>query len=115
MPDTDVLPDTATSPAEAQELEASAGHYVTASLCGKPVKVVPPGAWRQSWQRKLKAGDMDAFAAAVIAPDDLDLYYELDPTNDEVGEFLADAGELAGESLGKSSGPQPSSRRTRKP
>lgn len=111
---TDTPPDLADDPAGAQEVEATAGHYVTASLAGKPVRLIPPGAWRQSWQRMLKAGDTDAFAELVIAPEDYDLYVELDPTNDEMGEFLADAGEIAGESLGKSSGPRGSSKRTRK-
>lgn len=107
-------PEPLVSAAEAQEVDADPNKYVTASLCGKPVRVIPPGAWRQSWQRALKMGDLDAFAAAVIHPDDLDLYDDLDPTNDEFGEFTQDAGELAGESLGKSGGPNRSSRRMRR-
>ncbi|MER5461676.1 hypothetical protein ABT010_13500 [Streptomyces sp. NPDC002668] len=99
--------------AEAQEIEAT-GHYVTAELCGKDMEVVPPGAWRQSWQRKLKAGDMDAFLEEVLSPASYELYLDLDPTNDEIGEFLNTAGEAAGEPLGKSSGPRASSRSTRK-
>ena len=101
------------TPAEAQEIEAT-GHFVTAALCGKDLEIVPPGAWRQSWQRKLKAGDMDAFLEMVLSPDSYETYLELDPTNDEIGEFLNDAGEAAGEPMGKSSGPSASSRRTRK-
>ena len=101
------------TPAEAQEIEAT-GHYVTAQLCGKDLEAVPPGAWRQSWQRKLKAGDMDAFLEEVLSPDSYELYLELDPTNDEIGEFLNIAGEAAGEPLGKSSGPKASSRSTRR-
>jgi hypothetical protein len=105
--------DTPADPAEAQEIEAR-GHYVTAALCGEPMRIIPPGAWRQSWIRKLNAGDIDAFADQVIHPDDLDLYDEIDPTNDEVGQFIADASELAGEPMGKSSGPSRSTRRTRR-
>jgi hypothetical protein len=99
--------------AEAQEIEAT-GHYVTAALCGKTLEIVPPGAWKQSWQRKLKAGDMDAFLEDVLSPDAYDTYLDLDPTNDEIGEFLNTAGEVAGESMGKSSGPRASSRSTRR-
>lgn len=102
------------SPAEAQELEADQGHYVTASLCGKDVRVIPPGAWRMSWQRALKNGDFDVFADKVMHPDDLSLFEELDPTNDEFGEFVADAASKSGEPLGKSSGPSRSSKPTRK-
>lgn len=98
-------------PHQAQEIEAL-GHYVTASLCDEPVRIVPPGAWRQSWQEHLHAGRLGKFARYVIHPDDMDLYEELDPTNDEIGQFFSDAAELSGESLGKSHGPARSSRRT---
>lgn len=101
------------TPAEAQELEAT-GHYVSADLCGKTLEIVPPGAWRQSWQRKLKAGDMDAFLEDVLSPDSYETYLDLDPTNDEIGEFLNTAGEASGEPMGKSGGPRASSRSTRK-
>lgn len=101
------------SEAEAQEIEAD-GNYVTADLCGEELRIIPPGAWRQSWQRLLNAGQVDAFAEQVIHPDDFDLYMELDPTNTEFGDFVGEAAERAGESLGKSRGPAPSSRNTRR-
>ncbi|MFE9886879.1 hypothetical protein [Streptomyces scopuliridis] len=101
------------TPAGAQEIEA-AGHYVKVVLADEVMEIVPPGAWRQSWQRKLKDGDMDAFLADVLSPDSYRLYLDLDPTNDEIGGMLNDAGEVSGEPLGKSSGPRPSSRSTRK-
>ncbi|MEV0917830.1 hypothetical protein AB0I93_26680 [Streptomyces sp. NPDC049967] len=104
---------TAVTPAEAQEIEAT-GHYVKAVLGDEVLEIVPPGAWKQSWQRKLKAGDMDAFLEDVLSPDSYELYLDLDPTNDEVGELLNAAGEASGEPVGKSSGPRPSSRSTRK-
>lgn len=101
------------SEAEAQEIEAVSKH-VPGLLCGEEVRIVPPGAWRQSWQRLLNQGQIDAFAEIVLHPDDYELYVELDPTNDEFGELINDAATRAGESLGKSSGPAPSSRRTRR-
>lgn len=99
--------------AEAQEDEAE-GRYVTASLCGEKVQILPPGVWRQSWNRLLHSGLMDAFAELVLHPDDLDLYFELDPTNEEFGTFIGEASEQAPESQGKSRGPNRSSRRTRR-
>ncbi|MGW4493740.1 hypothetical protein [Streptomyces sp. NPDC004376] len=99
--------------ADAQEIEAE-GQYVTALLCDEEVRVIPPGAWRQSWMRLLNQGQFDAFADKVIHPDDLDVYEEIDPTNDEFGEFVNDASLQAGESLGKSRGPSRSQRRTRR-
>ncbi|MEE1813563.1 hypothetical protein PUR59_00660 [Streptomyces sp. SP18ES09] len=102
---------TATTAAEAQETEAT-GHYVTTQLAGKDVETVPGGAWRQSTMRKLRAGDIDGFMEDVLSPDSYELFLELDPTNDEVGEFANAAGEAAGEQMGKSSGPSASSKRT---
>jgi hypothetical protein len=99
------------SEAEAQEIEAE-GHYVTAALCGEDVRVIPPSAWRLSWQRLLSAGEIDAFADKVLHPDDVELLDEIDPTAEEFGQFIADAGQRAGESLGKSSGRSRSGRRT---
>ncbi|GAA2192703.1 hypothetical protein [Streptomyces bangladeshensis] len=99
--------------AEAQEIEAE-GHYVPAELCGEEVLIVPPSAWRTSWQRLLNEGQLDAFAEKVLHPDDYELYEELDPTIVEFLEFTANAAQRSGESLGKSRGPAPSSRRTRR-
>jgi hypothetical protein len=106
------------SAAEAQEIEA-VNKYVTVLLAGADdtedeVRIIPPGAWRQSWQRLLNGGQVDAFAKIVIHPDDYDTYVDLDPTNEQFGEMVGEAAERAGESLGKSSGPATSSRRTRR-
>lgn len=99
--------------AEAQEAEAVSKH-VTGLLCDEEIRIIPPGAWRQSWQRLLNSGQVDAFAKIVLHPDDYGLYLDIDPTNEEFGALVSDAAERAGESLGKSSGPAPSSRRTRR-
>ena len=99
--------------ADAQEIE-SEGHYVTAELCGEELRIIPPAAWRLSLQRLLTAGQVDTFAEKVLHPDDVDLFFELDPTAGEFQEFIADAGAQAGESLGKSSGPSRSGRPTRR-
>ncbi|CUW31790.1 hypothetical protein [Streptomyces reticuli] len=98
---------------EAQEIEAE-GHYVTAELCGEEVQVVPATVWRSSWQRMLQQGNLDGFAEKVLHPDDFELYLELDPTIADFLDFAQAAAAAAGESLGNSSGPAPSSRRTRR-
>ncbi|MFJ5070254.1 hypothetical protein ACIQC7_27975 [Kitasatospora sp. NPDC088556] len=99
--------------AEAQEIEA-AGHHVTVSLAGEALRTVPATAWRASTQRKLRLGDFDGFMQDVLAPDDYEQYIDIDPTNDELGQFVTDAYALSGESEGKSRGPRPSSRSTRR-
>lgn len=100
--------------AEAQEAEAEEGHYITAELAGEEVQVVPASAWRSSWQRMLNQGNIDGFAEKVLHPDDYAFYLELDPTIVEFMDFTQDVSSRVGESLGKSSGPAPSSRRTRR-
>lgn len=101
------------SPSEAQEAEAE-GRYISVELCGEDVQIVPPTAWRTSWQRLLNAGQIDAFAEKVFHPDDFELFVELDPTMEEWVDFTERASRMAGESLGNSRGPAPSSRRTRR-
>ncbi|MGW0905042.1 hypothetical protein [Streptomyces sp. NPDC002853] len=112
-PDVEPEQDYEDDAAEAQAVEAE-GHYITALLAGDEIRVVPPGAWRQSWQVQLASGQFAAFARHVLHPEDVDLYWEIDPTNDEFEAFVADAAGQSGESLGKSRGPAPSSRRTRR-
>jgi len=90
--------------AKAQETEAE-GHYVTARLAGEDLRIIPPGAWRQSWQTALARGQFNIFAEKVVHPDDIDIYFEIDPTNDEFEAFVVDAANRSGESLGKSRGP----------
>ncbi|MFD7861872.1 hypothetical protein [Streptomyces sp. NPDC059783] len=104
---------TAATPAEAQEIEAT-GHYVTAVLCGEKLQIVPSGAWRQSSMRRLNGGEMDAFLEDVLSPESYEAYLDLDPTNDDLGEFINAAAEGSGEPVGKSSGRRPSSRTTRR-
>lgn len=99
--------------AEAQEMEAT-GRHITVALCGEPMRVVPAGAWPVSAQRALRQGDFDGFMSVALHEDDYDLYEELDPTLDEINQFIEDAGNLSGESQGKSRGPAASSRRTRR-
>ncbi|MEV6548011.1 hypothetical protein AB0M57_04785 [Streptomyces sp. NPDC051597] len=67
-----------------------------------------------SAQRALRTGDIDGFMASVLHEDDYDLYEEMDPTQEDIVQFVADAQELSGEPRGNSRGPQPSSRRTRR-
>lgn len=109
----DVEPDEEFDDADAQEAEAE-GHYVTALLVDEEIRVIPPGAWRQSWQRYLRQGLFEAFAEAIVHPADLDLYFEVDATNDEFEAFVEDAVSKSGEDQGKSRGPATSSRRTRR-
>ncbi|WP_055693367.1 hypothetical protein [Streptomyces prasinopilosus] len=112
----DVEPDTEdpeVSAADAQEIEAE-GHYVTAELCGEEVRVVPPAAWRVSWQRMLTQGLIYEFAEKILHPDDYEFFEELDPTATEFQEFVTEAGERAGETLGKSAARSRSGRPTRR-
>jgi hypothetical protein len=110
-PDVDVE-DSEVSAADAQEIEAAG--YVTAELCGEEVRIIPPAAWRVSWQRMLTQGLVYEFAEKVLHPEDYEFFEELDPTATEFHEFVNDAGERAGESMGKSVAPSRSGRPTRR-
>ncbi len=101
------------SAAEAQEIEAE-GDYVTVSLAGEPIRIVSATSWRASWMRQVNMGDFVGFAENAIHPEDLDLFEDIDPTIAEFVQFTTDAQELSGEPAGKSHGPGPSSRRTRR-
>jgi hypothetical protein len=107
------VPEPDVTEAQAQEIEAE-GHYVTVELSGEELRIIPPAAWRLSYQRLLNAGQVDAFIERVLHPDDVDLFMELDCTSEEFQKFIADAGEQAGESLGKSPARSRSGRSTRR-
>lgn len=109
--------------ARAQEIEAATPDgYVSAVLTGTvdgldvdaDVLALMPGRWKASTMRILREGEMDAFMEAILTVDGYETYLELDPTQDQLGEFMADLSRVAGETVGKSSGRPGSSRRTRK-
>lgn len=106
-PDTDEV-----TAADAQEVEADG--YVTASLCEEDLRIMPPSTWRASWATLLGQGQVAAFVELTVHPDDLDLFWEIDPTNQEFGEFIDDATRQAGETPGNSRGPATSPRRMRR-
>jgi len=116
-------PPPATEAARAQEIEAATptgyvSAVLTGAIDGREVKAdiltLLPGRWKASPMRILREGEMDAFMETILTEDGYDTYLELDPTQDQLGEFMADLSKVAGESVGKSSGRPGSSRRTRK-
>lgn len=104
---------TATTPAEAQEIEATT-EYVSEELGGETYRVKLATKWRPSYVRALRSGDFDAWAEGVIHPDDLDAWLDADPTFDDLGDFATRAMSASGEAPGKSSAQPRSSRSTRK-
>ncbi|MEU2867748.1 hypothetical protein ABZ769_00860 [Streptomyces olivoreticuli] len=101
------------SPTTGQETDATTD-YVTVELAGYPVRALPSQRWRASTLRALNSGDLDRFAEGVLHPDDVDAWYDGDPTQDEIGVWVAQVAEAGGETLGKSSGRTGSSKSTRK-
>ncbi|MYR43065.1 hypothetical protein [Streptomyces sp. SID5910] len=102
-----------TTPAEAQELEASED-YATADLCGVDLRVKNAMHWRPSHMRALRQSDFDTWAAGVLHEDDVQTFIELDATFEEIFDFVGRAGEAVGEPVGKSTGRAKSSRTTRR-
>jgi hypothetical protein len=105
--------DEAVADAAAQQADATDG-YVTVSLGGEPMLVLHAGAWRQSAMRALKNGDHDAFMEGVLHAEDYERYEGMDPTMDDIVQFIQDAQTLAGSAVGKSPGPRRPSRNTRR-
>ncbi|MFD5384240.1 hypothetical protein ACFWMG_04585 [Streptomyces sp. NPDC127074] len=119
MPTTKAALDAAKEEAAAQELEADGGEYVTVPLAGydgvtKDVRVLPNTRWRSSAMRAINGGDIDGFMSLVLHEDDYDIYVDLDPDTEHVQKFAEDAIDASREPMGKSSGPRPSSRGTRR-
>lgn len=105
--------------AKAQEVEAEGNEFVTVPLAGfdgvtKDVRVLPTTRWRASALRALNAGDTDGFMTKVLHEDDYDIYVDLDPDTEKIGDFAGKVADASGESLGKSSGPSRSGRSTRR-
>lgn len=110
---------TETTPAEAQEAEATQSPYLTVTMDGydgaaKELRALPATRWRASALRALNSGDMDTFMQRVLHEDDYSLYEDLDPDTEQIGAFAERVSAAAGEALGKSSGPRGSSRSMRK-
>lgn len=95
-----------------QEADAVPDGYVRADLSGHPVHALSAQRWRASHLRALTAGDLDTFAEGVLHPDDVHVWYEADPTQDEIGAWVSAVAAAGGEALGKSSGRTASSTRT---
>jgi hypothetical protein len=77
--------------------------------------VLPPRKWRDSAFAALHAGQFRVWASKVLVDGTFESgWLELDPTMDEIGEFVKAWQASAGESLGKSSRSATSSRSTRK-
>jgi len=106
--------------AKAQETEADLeGEYVTAPLAGydgvtKDVRALPNIRWRASAFRALHQGDFDGFMKVILHEDDFEIYEDLDPDAEGIGNFAEAVARASGEDLGKSSGPSRSGRNTRR-
>ncbi|MFE0326332.1 hypothetical protein ACFW08_05885 [Streptomyces sp. NPDC058960] len=107
------MSETTVTPAEAQEIEASE-EYGTAELCGVELRVKNSKHWRPSYMRALRQSDFDAWAAGVLHEDDVQTFIDLDATFEEIGAFVGDAAQAAGEPVGKPAGRAKSSRTTRR-
>jgi hypothetical protein len=103
---------------DALKAMGSATEPVTVAIGTKKVRVKPPMQWRQSAMRALRSGDFDGWAATSLVndlktsttkagverttgADDSLIWFEADPTNAELIQFLSDYQQAAGIELGK--------------
>jgi hypothetical protein len=105
---------TTTTPAEAQENEATSEEYNTFELAGVALRVKPMGQWRPSYLRALRTADFEGWAAGALHEDDAVKFVEADATFDEIGEFTKQLMEDSGEAPGKSGARSARAKTTRK-
>lgn len=90
--------------AQAAEAEADGQEYVLVPMGEDTYRVVPQRQWRISYLRHLNEGDFEAWAEAVMHPEDAETFIDRDPTLDEFKDFSKAAARASGDGLGKSSG-----------
>lgn len=90
--------------AQQAEVEAEGRQYVQVELDGTTYRVVPQREWRLSCLRALNEGDFEAWAEAVMHPDDHERFLDADPTLGEFQEFARQCARASGDGLGKSTG-----------
>ncbi|WP_043468967.1 hypothetical protein [Kitasatospora sp. MBT66] len=108
---------TETTPAQAQEIEATDtdDSYVAEELDGVELRVRPGSQWRPSFFRALRVLDFDTWAHLALHPDDVQEFIDLDATMGEITAFTERAmTSTTGQSLGKSRARSRSSKTTRK-
>lgn len=94
--------------------ETAAGDEpVAVSLGAKTLHVKPVRKWRTSALRALREGDFEKWADGCLTDESVELWYELDPTIEEVEAFFTEWSEASGQDAGKSSALKRSSRATR--
>jgi hypothetical protein len=96
------MSETTTTPAEAQENEATSEEFNTHELAGVELRVKPVGQWRPSYLRALRTADFETWATGALHEEDAAKFVELDATFDEIGAFTASLMESSGEAPGKS-------------
>ena len=98
-----------------QEAEADAldADWMTVPMGGVPYRVLPFTAWPRSVYRGMRnQGNFEALAD-VVHPDDREAWLAADCTVGELGEWVNDAMEAAGQAAGESRPSNASSRNTR--
>ncbi|GAA3037060.1 hypothetical protein [Streptomyces glomeratus] len=73
----------------APPIPASSDAPVIGILCGREVEMLPINKWRKSAMQAIQLGDLETWAESCLTDDGLDVWDELDPTMEEVGEFFA--------------------------
>lgn len=97
--------------ADARSTDGSVVELVTESATVQ-VTVPRAGRWKSRAMSLLRQADYEGWAQTTLSPEDYQAWQDADPTNDEVNTFFTAWAAESGESQGKSSASQRSSRST---
>jgi hypothetical protein len=71
---------------------------------GQSVRVLPPKMWRVSSLSAMRAGDFEGWAAKALAStDDFEVFMDVDPTLEQVEQFMKNLNAASGEGNSKTS------------
>jgi hypothetical protein len=74
-------------------------------LAGKPLRVLPPMEWRSSAMRAVREGNFDVWAEKCLVrdseSDDYAIWQSVDPTMNEITQFLIAYRDAGGSGLGE--------------
>lgn len=82
----------------AQETEVKNENTVV-QLCEDTVEVLPITKWTSSAIHALRSGDIEIWAEKSLTPDSYQIWIELDPTLDEIEQFMDEWSKASGARL----------------
>lgn len=94
------------------EAEADPDAPTSVLLDGETLQVLPARLWRSSRMRALREGDFDSWAEGCLTPESYEVWQEIDPTIEQVEQFMTNWQHESGLDQGNSRASRRSSKTT---